>query len=453
MQLFKEESMVQASFLKPTPKSAQKAGIFLSTFFSLALFASTGTEVLKNGDFSLPDTTPWALQRFDSAAVTAAIANGQYVITRANDAKAGDTNSYGIQLMQKPIKIEKGKTYSVSYAVKADSSFSITAYIGVNLTPWYAYSSYNQAIVTKTPDTFSFEFSMDSATDTLARIAFDLGFMRTKGTITFDFISVIGKAAVVPPQQGELIKNGDFSSTSLGNWNLTIRSGANSKATKKVVNGELQVDITKMCTPLDSAQGWDVQLNQTGLKLEKGKQYQVTWDARSNFPFQMACYVAMNKTPWGIYSSYYTFMVGEDMDTTQLLTFTMGDTADPGARIGFDLGDMTDTTPRTLYFDNISLQCLDCNVGVVNAATFGKQSSRLRAILKDRRLSIAGVSSPASIGVFNASGKSMPAVEKAAPGKGMVSVEFTRGLAKGVYFAIVKQWASSSAASIKFINQ
>ncbi len=121
----------------------------------------------------------------------------------------------------------------------------------------------------------------------------------------------------------EIIKNGDFSSTALANWKLNIRNGANSKATMRVVDGQLEVNITKMRTPLDSAQGWDVQLNQTGLNLEKGKNYQVTWDARSVFPYQVAGYVAMNKAPWGIYSGYNSISLSQEMDTTGLYTFTI----------------------------------------------------------------------------------------------------------------------------------
>jgi hypothetical protein len=442
--------MVTVKLLASCKKSAQRAGILIAAFYYTALFASSGTELVTNGDFSTASTTNWTLQCTDAANVTGAITDGQYVITRAVAAAATDTSSYGIQLSQKSIKMEKGKTYTLSVAAKADEAFIMTAYVGMNKSPWGAYSGYNQASVTTTLDTFSFEFVMDSASDAAARIVFDVGLMRAKGAITLDNISLKVYDAVIPPEN-ELIKNGNFSSPSLANWRINIRSGSNAKATMKVVNEELEINIMQMCTPIDSALGWDVQLAQVGLKLQQDKQYRVTWDARSAIPYQIGAYVAMNKDPWGMYSTYNTPYLAEVMDTTYVYEFTMFDSTDPGARIGFDIGDKIDSTPRKVYFDNISLQCLDCNPGVLRPVVAAKNRPRLSAVLMDRSLRITGVASPASVRIFSASGKLVLATGQKAPGNGTVSFTLTRALAKGVYLISVDQEALPPA-TMRIIN-
>jgi hypothetical protein len=444
---------MSGNFQKLYPRTLYKTSIVLFAIFSLSFSASSGTELIINGDFSSTETTNWSLSRMDSASVTGAITNGQYVITRASDAKPADTNSWGIQFVQKSVKIDKGKTYLMSFAAKADSSFIMTINVGADKSPWNTYSGYKQAAITNILDTFSFEFSMDSASDPAARLVIDAGLMKKKGTVTLDNISLKGSDPIVPPAN-ELIKNGNFSSSSLANWNLNIRTGSNAKATMKVVGGELEINITQMGFPRDSALTWDVQINQVGLKLEKGKQYQVTWAARCAIPYQIGAYVAMNKSPWGMYSGYTTPYLAEVMDSSYMYSFSMpADTADANGRIGFDLGAVaSDSVARKVYFDNISLKCLDCISGVAPFAIAGKQVSQLHAILKDRNLKIAGISSPATVRVYNACGKLIAAVGKTAPRKGTVSITLKRTLAKGVYFAVVNQGASPSS-SMQFIKQ
>jgi hypothetical protein len=423
----------------------RKTGIFIAAICTIALFASTGTEMITNGDFSSTVLTNWTLAKADSVNVSGAITSGQYVVTRAAAALAGDTNSWNIQFSRKSLSMEKGKIYTVSYSAKSDSTFSMDVNVGMNKDPWTTYSGFQQATVTNVLDTFSFEFTMDT-TDAGARLVFDLGRMRAMGKITLDNISMKASGAVIDPS-GELIKNGDFSSTSLTNWAVNIKSGSGAAATKSVVNGQLVVDITKMGSP--DPTNYDVQLSQIGLKLVKGKEYQVTWKAKSDSIYQMGAYVGMNKDPWGMYSSYNGGNVlTPDWDSTYLYTFAMDSADDVNGRIAFDIGDVAGGGARKVYFDNISMKCTNCNTNVGEVTAISKQTPQLRAIFKNRILEIAGVSSPSLVHLYNSTGKEIITIGEMAPNKGTISIALKRTIAKGVYFArIVEKSAQKNLSS------
>jgi hypothetical protein len=434
-------------------RAMQKTGIFIMMICNLALFASTGTEMITNGDFSSTVLTNWTLAKKDSVNVSGAITSGQYVVTRAVAALADDTNSWNIQFSRKSLSMEKGKTYTVSYTAKADTTFVLDVNVGMNKDPWGTYSGFQQATITKVLDTFSFQFVMDTV-DAGARLVFDLGRMRVMGKIIIDNISMKASAAVVNAS-GELIKNGDFSSTSLTNWAVNIKSGSGATATKSVVNGQIVVDITKMGSP--DPTNYDVQLSQIGMKLTKGKEYIVTWDAKSDSIYQMGAYVGMNKDPWASYSAYNGGNVlTPDWDTTYSYTFTMDSADDANGRVAFDIGDVAGGGARKVYFDNISMKCTNCNTNVEKISAISKQTPQLRAVFKNRTLEITGVSSSASVRIYNAIGKELVAVKEMAPNKGTISLTLKRTIAKGFYFAKITDKSAKniiSSNTVKLIRQ
>jgi hypothetical protein len=443
-----EERMSKNCCLRKNSRLFFASGMLIATILLFPTFASVAQELVTNGDFSSTTITNWTLAVPDTS-VKGGIESGQYVITRKAKAKPADTTNWGIQLSYKGLSLEKGKTYVVSFIAKADSVFIANVNVGMNKSPWGTYSGFTQFTITSTLDTFTFEFKMDSA-DNACRIVFDVGFMKGPGKLFLDNISVKADAGS-STTAGELIKNGDFSSASLAMWKLNFRT-AKSKATMSVVNGELEVNLTKMGNYPDSALNYDIQLAQTGIKLEKGKNYKLKWDARTTVPYQMSNYVAMNKDPWAAYSSYNAVLYSTDMDVGESLEFTMDSATDAGARVAFDMGDVADSTPRKVYFDNISLTCTDCNTNVAEVFAASANLAQLHGIMKGRTIEIAGLSSPATLRIYNASGKMVLAFGEKTPATGSVSVALTRELAKGVYLVKVNQGASSPA-TLRLINQ
>ena len=70
---------------------------------------------------------------------------------------------------------------------------------------------------------------------------------------------------------GSILVNGSFDNGTNG-WGLTVLGSA--QASGSVVNGEYHVAITNGGT-----NAWDVYVGQSGLLIENGKTYQVTFDA------------------------------------------------------------------------------------------------------------------------------------------------------------------------------
>jgi hypothetical protein len=426
-----------------------KTGTFALLTFCSILLATSGPELITNGDFSSATTTDWTLQA--GTAVTGAVESGQYVITRSSKATT-DTSSYSIQFSYKGLNIEKGKTYVLSFAAKADSAFSSTVNVGMNKSPWGTYSGYNQFTITTVLDTFAFEFKMDSATDNGSRLAIDVGYMKGPGKCYLDNISLKSRTDSGTTTD-EIIKNGDFSSSSITMWKLNIRSGSGAVATMKVVGGELEVTVVSMGT--SSPTNYDIQVSQVGLSLLKGKTYNVTWDARSDSTYQMSCYVGMNKDPWAAYSSYTTLYMTKEKGSGSY-TFIMDSANDAGARIALDVGDPNGGGARKVYFDNISVKCSDCISNVIESASRFPALPRVQAMVKDRKLVIAGVSSPVAIRLYNAAGKEVLAHGVVAPNNGTVSFSLNRPLANGVYFANIEEKATPkelSSTMVRCINR
>ena len=90
-------------------------------------------------------------------------------ITRAG------TEGWHIQLIKNNIKVKKGSRYQVTIKASSTVPLSITNYIGRNASPWDSYSGYKSISLTSDLQDHIYSFMMTSPTDTLARIAFDMG--------------------------------------------------------------------------------------------------------------------------------------------------------------------------------------------------------------------------------------------------------------------------------------
>jgi hypothetical protein len=109
-----------------------------------------------------------------------------------------------------------------------------------------------------------------------------------------------------------------------------------------------------------------------------------------------------------------------------------------------------------VYLDNISMKCTNCNAGVGDFTAISKQTTPLRAVFKNRTLEVAGVSSSASVRLFNSMGKELVVSKEMEPNKGTIFLTLKRTIAKGIYFARITDRSvknNISSNTVKLIQQ
>lgn len=151
------------------------------------------------------------------------------------------------------------------------------------------------------------------------------------------------------PVDGNLVLNGDFSSGT-DEWTLNVKNGM---ATGSVVEGEYKIAVTGLSEIRDSAR-----LVQSGLFLEKGKEYKVTFDAYAASERSIEVDVEMEDDQG---ESYLLKVQKYDLTTTKksfTFNFTMGQETDVNGQISFSAG----PEPSTIYIDNVSVKIDKTNV-------------------------------------------------------------------------------------------
>ena len=116
------------------------------------------------------NTDGWSLNRGGGAAGSLTRTDGKLNVLITN----GGTEGWHAQLMKTGIKLEKGKTYRVSFKANAPVARSMTAYTGKNSDPWNSYSGYSSVYVSTEEGSYSYLFTM-TLDDFAARMVFDLG--------------------------------------------------------------------------------------------------------------------------------------------------------------------------------------------------------------------------------------------------------------------------------------
>ncbi|MBN1798556.1 MAG: carbohydrate binding domain-containing protein [Spirochaetales bacterium] len=144
-----------------------------------------------------------------------------------------------------------------------------------------------------------------------------------------------------------MIVNGDFASATSG-WNLFSQLGG--EAYLAVERGELHVNIRQggECT-------YSINLNQTGLTMEQGLSYEVSFKARSaSGTRNIWVKVGLAGEPWTLYSEFKTYLLTAEKKN-YAFKFTMLEPTDPDAYIEFQLG----TNDIDVYLDEIILKKID----------------------------------------------------------------------------------------------
>lgn len=128
------------------------------------------------------------------------------------------------------------------------------------------------------------------------------------------------------------VYHSNFSSGNDG-WSLSTQAGASGSAS--AANGLLNVTLTSPGT-----ESWHAQLVKGGIKLEKDKNYRISFKAQATADRSATFYIGRASDPWNAYSSYYTMSIGTGL-SSYTYNFTMTSATDPAARIVFDLGTST----------------------------------------------------------------------------------------------------------------
>jgi endoglucanase len=107
----------------------------------------------------------------DAEAILNAV-NGNLELSISNPG----TQIWHVQLIKPGITIEKGALYRVTFKARSQQNVRhMSSYIGKDSNPWNAYSTARSVALTETERNYSYTFTMNSETDTKARLVFDLG--------------------------------------------------------------------------------------------------------------------------------------------------------------------------------------------------------------------------------------------------------------------------------------
>ncbi|MCT2537847.1 carbohydrate binding domain-containing protein [Aquibacillus koreensis] len=236
-----------------------------------------------DGVEGVPYSDYWTFLQAGGANASLAVNNGVMDV----QIESGGNVEHGVQLLQSPIHLEKGATYKASFKAKAETERPLKVKIGADGDrSWKDYAAQDPFTITSSWEDYSFEFTMEDATDVKARYEFNMGL--NDSSISFDSVRLekIADPEPVDPSEivrdplptGNYIYNGTFDQgpERMGYWEFKTDETADaSKYIGSAVNERrFEALITDGGNAIDS-----VQLTQKDFRLENGRQYQLTFDA------------------------------------------------------------------------------------------------------------------------------------------------------------------------------
>ncbi len=242
-----------------------------------------------NSDFSkaeaMDDTDGWFLKTQSGGDAAASIAENAMTVTLKNEG----TVDYAVQAMQAGIPLSKGGKYRITYDAKAAADRTMIVRLDG---PDLNYTKYiDDQTVNLTTDykTYTYDFTMNADTDENSRLEFNLGAQKSGNpTAAVQFKNVrlvktgqldVAKPAKTSLPDGNYIYNGTFDqgTNRLVYWNI---NGNKVNAKISVTNTDY-VRSLKVQVPAASKKPEDVIVAQSGLALQEGASYVLTFDARA----------------------------------------------------------------------------------------------------------------------------------------------------------------------------
>ncbi|WP_460326218.1 carbohydrate binding domain-containing protein [Paenibacillus sp. YSY-4.3] len=264
------------------------------------------------------------------------------------------------QVYQEGLTLEQGRIYSVTFDVYSTVDRPIQLGIGVvDPSNNYAYTDFldgNKPTIwlTQVKQQQQFSFVMKHPTETNAKLEFDLGQLTIGGKIYDEsgniFLDNIRLSS-------SLIQNGLFGEGT-DDWSAYWGDEWNGHS-----SGSLTQSGGEMVIQIDTAgsQNWNPQISQEGIRLEEGKTYQISLDARASIPRKINIGLGkkLSEDPWHV--GYF----GTDLSLTTNMqrytfTFTMNGTTEDHARIDINVGELEGLGSNTeVILDNIVLVEVD----------------------------------------------------------------------------------------------
>ncbi len=242
-----------------------------------------------------------------------------------------------VVVKQDPIAISGGKTYELSFDAYGDSNQTIRTTIAGN--------QFDTAL-TSSKTNYKYSFTTDSGL-TQGTLKILLG---VAGTTHIDNIRV---------QEDSLLLNGDFSNGFTGFEVFT--DGSISSQVTYVVDGLTENNAAAFDIKDTGDQDWKIQLKQNNIKLENGKWYKITLDAKSSI--NRAIMYALQKdgsqdNDWTPYSGSRIINLTNTYNSFST-TFQMTATTDPSTILSISMGSVGGTritNQHQVYIDNITLE-------------------------------------------------------------------------------------------------
>lgn len=345
---------------------------------------------INNSDFSekepLNDNINWFLQTMNGGDATAEIKDNTLIITSKNEGNV----DYSIQAMQAGIPLAKGGQYRISFDAKADLDRSMILRLDG---PNYNYTKYMEdksVNLSKSYQTYTYDFTMSADTDDNGRIEFNLGAQNSTNPLATVYIKNVklikvgqidlSKEAKTYLADGNYVYNGTFDqgTNRFGYWKVSANKV---KASVSVTNTNY-VRMLKVNVPAKSKKLDDVVVSQTELGLKGDNTYILSFDAKANKSKKIQVNVA-GKT--------YTANL-----TTKLKNYKFKFTTSPNLKVNTSNLKFLLGKQGIVYIDNVRIDkvqkpgsnmVLNGNFenGIVNWAPYVDSSASATYLVKDNK--------------------------------------------------------------------
>jgi hypothetical protein len=290
----------------------------------------------------------WNLGTSGGASATTSVGSDPSARQMTVNIAAAGTAASNISLYQQPFTLEKNQNYSLTFDASSTAARSITANLADGATT-YGQQNFN---LTNTMTTYTYNFTMSSATDPATQLSFYLG--GNANAVTLDNVTLFKVAKTYPTKvldpNANQIANGTFD-TNDDYWIPWSDEGNGVYCSSYQNNGQLEVDVGNY----NGVNPWDAQVVQNQLSLEEGQTYNLKFDAYATIPREMQVIVEQNG---GSNTKY--FVQNLNLTTNkQTFSYSFVPTAnEPNAHLVLCLGPAENTsitTAHSVFFDNISM--------------------------------------------------------------------------------------------------
>ncbi|MDQ0116611.1 carbohydrate binding domain-containing protein [Paenibacillus harenae] len=259
------------------------------------------------------------------------------------------------QVYQDGLALEQGKTYTLTFDAYSTVDRPIQLGVGYVDPVTYAYTDFlggekPTVWLTSERTQQQFSFVMTQPTGMNAKLEFDLGQIKIGETVYDEagdvFLDNIRLSS-------SLIQNGLFDEDT-DQWTAYWGDewNGNSAGSFTPNNGEMWIEIDTA-----GSQNWNPQISQEGIRLEEGKTYQISFDARASIPRKINFGIGkkLSEDPW--YVGYFGSDVALTADRQRYtFTFTMNGATEDHARIDFNVGEIDGMGSNTnVFLDNVIL--------------------------------------------------------------------------------------------------